>query len=115
VRIHSFFFASALAFTVTFGAFAERSKPEPSGAEMESSFSQFFSKLETNSISEAQFITFEKHSCKWSITVSGHICSFTYSTELPADQLSVLPAHGTLSGTFFLDDEGSLRFETVIG
>ena len=85
VRIYSFFFASALAVTVTFVAFGE------------------------------QLNAFEKHSCKWSTTLSGHICSFTYSTTLPFDQLSVLPPHGTISGNFFFDEEGHLKFETVIG
>lgn len=115
MRIYSFFLASALAVGIAFLASGEQSKPEPSGSEMKSSFSRFLSTLETKPISEAQFTAFEKHSCRWSNTLSGHICSFTYSTKLPADQLSVLPAHGTLSGTFFLDAEGRLKFETVIG
>ena len=115
MRIYSFFLASALAATVTFVASGERGRPEPSGSEMKSTFSQFFSKLETKSIPESRFTAFEKHACKWSNTLSGHICSFTYSTDLHVERLSVLPAHGTLSGTFFLDDEGRLKFETVIG
>ena len=115
MRIYSFFFAPALAATVTFFAFSERGEPEPSWAEMKSSFSQFLSKMEAKSISEAQLNAFEKHSCKWSTALSGHICRFTYSTTLPFDQLSVLPPHGTISGTFFLDEEGHMKFETVIG
>jgi len=115
VRVYSFFFASALAATLTFAASGERLKPEPSESQMESSFSQFFSKLEARPVSEIQFTSFKKQTCRPSIAAPGHICSFTYSTELPAEHLTILPAHGTFSGTFLLDDDGKLRFETVIG
>jgi hypothetical protein len=115
VRVYSFFFASALAATLTFVASGERTKPEPSEPQMELSFRQFFSKLETRPISEMQFTAFKKHSCKPSLTVFGHVCSFSYSTQLSDEQLSILPAHSTFSGTFILDDDGHLRFETVIG
>jgi hypothetical protein len=116
MRFYSFgFVVAALAVAVTFVALQDQSRPEPSVAEMKSSFSRFLSKLEMKSISEAKFRAFEKHSCTWSGQLSGHICRFTYSTDLAADQLSVLPAHGTISGTFFLDHDGRVMFETVIG
>ena len=115
MRTYLVFFASALAVTVTLVASDERCKSEPSGAEMKSSFSQFLSRMEAKTISEAQLDVFEKHSCKWSTTLSGNICGFTYSTTLPFDQLSILPPTGTVSGNFFLDEKGQLKFETVIG
>jgi hypothetical protein len=34
---------------------------------------------------------------------------------MPAKGLSILPAHGTISGMFFTDDDGQLRFEMVTG
>lgn len=115
MRVYSFFLASALAATIALVMSGEPGRPEPSESEMKVSFSQFFSKLETKPISVSEITAFQKHSCKWSPVLSGHICSFTYSTELDADQLSVIHAHGTFSGTFFLDHEGHLKFETVIG
>jgi hypothetical protein len=33
----------------------------------------------------------------------------------PTERFSVLPPDGTLSGMFFSDTEGQLRFEMVIG
>jgi hypothetical protein len=115
VRAYSFFVVSALAAALTFAASGERLKPEPSESQMESSFSQFLSKLEARPVSEIQFAEFKKHSCKPSTAAPGRYCSFTYSTELPAERLSILPAHATISGTFFADDDGQLRFEMVIG
>lgn len=115
MRKYSLFFGSALAVVVTFVAFSERGKPEPTGAEMKLPFSQFFSKMEARHISEAQVMAFEKHSCRWSDTLSGHICKFSYSMASSAGRLSVLPARGTVSGTFFRNAEGILQFETVIG
>ncbi len=115
-RVNSFgFVVAGLAVAVMFVALRDQSRPEPSVAEMKSSFSQFLSKLEMKSISEAKFRAFEKHSCNRSDQLSGHICRFTYSTDLAADQLSFLPTHGTVSGTFFLDHDGHAMFETVIG
>jgi hypothetical protein len=115
VRAYSFFVVSALAAALTFGASSKRLEPEPSESQMESSFNQFFSKLATGAYSEIQFAAFKKHSCKPSTATSGHYCSFTYSTEMPAKGLSILPAHGTISGMFFTDDDGQLRFEMVTG
>jgi hypothetical protein len=117
VRAYSFLVASALvAASLTFAVSGERPKPEPSESQMESSFGEFFSKLETVPVSEIQFAEFKKHSCKPIPTRTGYYhCSFTYSTELPAEQRSILPIHATISGAFFADDEGHLRFEMVIG
>ena len=114
MRAYSFFVVSALAAALTFGASSKRLEPEPSESQMESSFNQFFSKLATGAYSEIQFAAFKKHSCKPS-TVTRHYCSFTYSTEMPVEGLSILPSHGTISGMFFADDDGQLRFEMVIG
>jgi hypothetical protein len=110
-----FFGASALAAGLAFAASGEPSKPEPSEAQMESSFSQFLSKLETRPASEIQFSAFKKHSCRMSPAAPGYTCKFTYSAKSPAAGFSVLPARATLSGTFFSDDDGQLRFEMVIG
>jgi hypothetical protein len=115
VRVYSFFVVSALAATLAFAASGEPLKPEPSESQMASSFSQFFSKLETKAVSEIQFDAFKKHSCKPFAAKPGHYCSFTYSTELPVEQLSIFPTQATISGTFFADDDGQLRFEMVIG
>jgi hypothetical protein len=116
VRAYSFFAVSAVAAVLTFAVSGERPKPEPSESQMESSFGEFLSRLETKPISEIQFAEFRKHSCKAFAARSGYYqCSFTYSTELPAEQLSILPTRATISGTFFADDEGRLRFEMVIG
>jgi hypothetical protein len=112
VRVYSFFVVAASAAALTFAASGGQPKPEPSESEMESAFSQFFSKLETRSI---RLAAFKKHSCKLSTATSVHYCSFTYSTDLPAEQLSILPTLGTISGTFFADDDGRIRFEMVIG
>jgi hypothetical protein len=114
-RVYSFFVVSALAATLTFAASRERFNPEPLESQMESSFGQFFSKLESRPIAEIQFAAFKKHSCKPSTAPPRHYCSFTYSTELPAKQFSILPTHGTISGMFSADDDGQLRFEMVIG
>jgi hypothetical protein len=117
VRAYSFLVASALvAASLTFAVSGERPKPEPSESQMESSFGEFFSKLETRPVSEIQFAEFKKLSCKPIPTRTGYYhCRFTYSTELPAEQLSILPISATISGAFFADDEGHLRFEMVIG
>lgn len=90
-------------------------QPEPSTAEMKTSFSRFLSRLEMKPIPEARFNAFEKQACNWSEVVSGHVCTFSYSTDLTADQLMVFPARGTISGTFFWDREGQVMFETVVG
>jgi hypothetical protein len=116
VRAYSFFVVSALAAALAFGASSKRLEPEPSESQMESSFNQFLSKLATGAYSEIQFTAFKKHSCKPSTATTGHYyCSFTYSTDMPADGSSILPSHGTISGMFFADDDGQLRFEMVIG
>ncbi len=112
MRVYSFFVVAASAAALTFAASGGQPKPEPSESQMESAFSQFFSKLETRSI---RLAAFKKHSCKPSTATSEHYCSFTYSTDLPAEQLSILPTLGTISGTFFADDDGQIKFEMVIG
>ncbi len=113
MRAYSFFVVSALAAAVTFAASGERSKPEPSESQMESSFRQFLSTLEKRP--DIQFVEFKKHSCKASAAAPGHHCQFTYSTDLPANQIAILPPHATISGTFFADGDGQLGFEMAIG
>ena len=115
MRTRSLVLASALAATVALSTFGERSKPEPSEKEMKLSFSRFLTRLETKSSAEIKFTAFEKLSCKWSNALSGHICSFAYSTELPPERFSIFSGRGTLTGTFSLDEGGGLKFETVIG
>ena len=112
MRAYSFFIVAASAAALTFAASGGQPRPEPSESQMESSFTQFFSKLETRPI---RLAAFKKRSCKPSTATPGHYCSFTYSTELPAERLSILPTLGTISGTFFADDDGQIRFEMVIG
>ncbi len=114
-RTRSLVLTSVLAAAVLLSTFGERSKPEPSEPEMKLSFSRFLTRLEANSPSEIKFTAFEKLSCKWSNALSGHICSFKYSTELPSEKLSVLAGRGTLTGTFSVGEDGDLKFETVIG
>ena len=114
MRVYSFFVISALAAALTFGASSKRLGPEPSESQMQSSFNQFFSKLESVPSSKIQFAAFKKHSCK-PFTATRHYCSFTYSAELPVEELSILPSRATFSGMFFVDDDGQLRFEMVIG
>jgi hypothetical protein len=111
VRAYLFFGVSALAAGLTFAALSEPSKPEPSESLMVSSFSQFLSKLETRPVPEIQISAFKKHSCRTSAAAPGYICNFTYSAKMPAARFSVLPARGTVSGTFLFDEDGQLRFE----
>ncbi len=113
MRVHAFFVVSALAAALPFAVRNEPVKPEPSELQMEASFSQFLSDLDANS--EIQLAAFKKHSCKQSSVSSGHFCSFTYSMEKPVAPASVLPAHATLSGRFFANDDGEIRFEMLIG
>ena len=115
MKVYSLFLASALAATIAVFAPGEQQKPEPSESQMKLSFGQFFSELESRPVSEIQFITFKKHSCKPTIATPGHICSFTYSIRMPDEKLSILQAKSTFSGTFFLDSDSHLKFETVIG
>ena len=115
VRAYSLFVVSALAAILALAASGgPPNKPEPSESQMESSFGQFLSKLEKKPISEIQFAAFRKRSCR-PIATTGHYCSFTYSAKLPAGRFSILREHGTISGSFVADDDGQLRFETVIG
>jgi hypothetical protein len=107
--------AAAVAAVTAFGIPREQAKPEPSAAEMKSSFSRFLSRLEMRPISEAHFRDFEKHTCNWSQVVSGHICTFSYSTDLTPDELKIFPARGQISGTFFWDRDDQVMFETVVG
>ena len=115
MRVYLFFLASALAAALAIFAPSEQQKSEPSESQMKLSFGQFFSELESRPVSEIQFITFKKHSCKPTIAVPGHICNFTYIIGWPDEKLSILRAKSTFSGTFFLDGDGHLKFETVIG
>jgi len=114
VRAYSFIVVSALAGMLVFAASGEQPSTEPSESQMERPFGEFFSKVEAKQLSEIQFITFKKRSCRQTGT-PGYYCSFTYSTKAPVESFSVLPAEGTVSGMFFSDREGRLRFEMVIG
>lgn len=114
MRAYSFFVVSALAGTLAFAAYSEQRNAEPSESQMQPSFEEFFSKVEAKPLSEIQFIAFKKRSCQRTGT-PGYYCSFTYSTNAPAERFSVLPAQGTVSGMFFSDQEGRFRFEMVIG
>jgi hypothetical protein len=114
VRTFSFFVVSALVGMLALAASGEQPNTEPSESQMERPFGEFFSKVEAKPYSEIQFIVFKKRSCRQTGT-PGYYCSFTYSTKAPAASFSVLPAEGTLSGMFFSDGEGRLRFEMVIG
>jgi hypothetical protein len=109
-----FVVAAITAAIFTFAASGERLMPEPSEAQMQASFGRFFSSLETKPASEIKLAVFKKNFCKPSAG-SGYYCSFTYATKLTAEQLSVLPTHGTVSGTFFADDDGQFRLEMAIG
>jgi hypothetical protein len=115
VRTYSFFVVPALAVALAYGASSKPSEPEPSESQMATSFGRYFSKLVTGANSEIQFVAFKKHDCKPSATTSQHYCSFTYATAVPAERLSILPARATISGMFFADDDGQLKFEMVIG
>jgi len=113
VRVISLFAASVLAAGLAFAASGERLPPEPSEAQMESSFADFLARQEARP--RVSFTAFQKKSCKPSTAGNGHYCNFTYATALPAEQLSIFSARGTLSGTFSADSAGKLRFEMVIG
>jgi hypothetical protein len=115
MRAYLLFIVSAFAAAIfTFAASGERLRPEPSETQMQASFSRFFSSLETKPVSEIKLAVFKKNFCK-SSAGAGYYCSFTYATKLTAEQLSVLPTHGTVSGTFFADDDGNFRLEMAIG
>jgi hypothetical protein len=114
VKAYSFFIVPALAVALAYGASSKRLEPDPAESQMESSFSRYFSKLSTRTHSTIQFTTFRKNSCV-STTASRHYCNFSYSTRTPAGQLSILPAHGTISGMFSVDDDGQLTFDMAIG
>ena len=116
MRAHSFFVVSALAAACAVGASGAPAKPEPSESQMKLSFRRYFSQLEPGAVSGFQFSFFKKHACKPSATEPGHYyCSFTYSTDVPADRTSILPPRATISGIFAADDDGQLRFEMAIG
>jgi hypothetical protein len=113
MRAHSFFFAaSALAASVTLGGFSEI--PGPSQSQLESSFNQFLREAAGEN-SEIRFGIFTKHSCKLSPAVPGHICSFTFFADKPAERLPILPAQGRITGRFFAGEDGKLKFEMMTG
>ena len=114
MRTYFFFVVSVLSGMLAFAASGEQPRAEPSELQMERPFSEFFAKVETRPLSEIQIIGFKKHSCRETGT-PGYYCSFTYSMKPPTERFSVLPPEGTLSGMFFSDTEGQLRFEMVIG
>ena len=113
MRVYSFFVVAALAATLTFAGSSEGREPEPSEPQMKASFGKFFSQLEARL--GVQFTAFKKAACQPITRAAGYVCSFSYSTRLFPEQLSILLPQGTLSGTFFLDEAGQLKFETVIG
>jgi hypothetical protein len=114
VRTYPFFIVSALSGMLALAAFGGQPNAEPSELQMERPFGEFLAKVEAKPLSEIQIIAFKKHSCRETGT-PGYYCSFTYSTKVPPARFSVLPAEGTLSGMFFSDQDGRLRFEMVIG
>jgi hypothetical protein len=114
MRYWLFVVSAFVAAIFTFAASGERLNREPSELQMQASFSRFFSRLETTPVPEIRLAVFKKNFCKPSAG-SGYYCSFTYSTKSMAEQLSVLPTHGTVSGTFFADDDGQFRLEMAIG
>jgi len=106
--------SSALVAGLAYAASAQQAIPEPSESEMKSSFGQFVSQLESKPAAQIQFVAFEKRTCK-PASIQRYHCSFTYSTNVPADSLSIILPRGSLSGMFFADDDGHLKFEMVIG
>lgn len=114
MRTYLFFVVSVLSGMLAFAASSAQPNAEPSELQMERPFGEFLAKVEAKPLSEIQIIAFKKHSCHETGT-PGYYCSFTYSTKAPPERFSVLPAEGTLSGVFFSDSEGRLRFEMVIG
>ena len=106
--------SSALVAGLAYAASAQQAIPEPSESEMKSSFGQFVSQLESKPAAQIQFVAFEKRSCK-PASIQRYHCSFAYSTNLPPETLSILLPRGSLSGMFFPDADGHLRFEMVIG
>ena len=114
MRLYSFVVISALVAGLAYAASGQQAIPEPSESEMKSSFGQFVSQLEAKPAAQIQFVAFEKRSCK-PASIQRYHCSFTYSTDLPEESLSILLPRGSLSGMFFPDADGHLRFEMVIG
>ena len=114
MRTYLFFVVSVLSGMLAFAASGEQPNAEPSELQMTRPFGEFFAKVEAKPLSEIQFLAFKKHSCHDTGT-PGYYCSFTYSLKAPTERFSVLPTEGTLSGMFFSDKEGRLRFEMVIG
>jgi hypothetical protein len=118
VRTYSFpvalLVASGLAGMLAFATAGEQPNAEPSELQMQRPFGEFFAKVEAKPVSEVQFIAFKKGACQRSGS-PGYYCSFTYATNAPAELFSVLPAQGTISGMFFSDHDGRLKFEMVIG
>ena len=114
MRLHSLVVISALVAGLAYAASGQQAIPEPSESEMKSSFGQFVSQLEAKPAAQIQFVAFEKRSCK-PASIQRYHCSFTYSTDLPAESFSILLPRGSLSGMFFPDADGHLRFEMVIG
>ena len=106
MRTYPLFIVSGLAGMLAFAACGEQPNAEPTELQMARPFSEFYAKVE--------FLAFKKHSCNQTGT-PGYYCSFTYSMKAPIEHFSVLPSEGTLSGMFYSDKDGRLRFEMVIG
>ena len=114
MRTYPLFIVSSLAGMLAFAACGEQPNAEPTELQIARPFSEFYAKVETRPLSEIEFLAFKKHSCHQNGT-PGYYCSFTYSMKAPIEHFSVLPSEGTLSGMFYSDKDGRLRFEMVIG
>ena len=113
MRALSFFTVSAIAAGLVFAVSDEQ--VGPSESQMESSFNRYLAMEVTNANSIIKFATFKKYSCKFSFAGPGKICSFMYSIEAPKGLMSSQPLSGSITGKFFVDDNGLLRFETITG
>lgn len=113
MRAFSFFIVSAIAAAFVFAVSDE--KVGPSESQMESSFNRYLAIEATNANSKIKFAKFKKYSCKPSLAEPGQICSFMYFIEKPKWGASAQPLSGSITGRFFVDGDGLLRFETMTG
>lgn len=113
MRASSFFIVSVVAAALVFAVTDEQ--VGPSESQMESSFNRYLAIEATNANSKIKFAAFKKYSCKPSLAGAGQICKFMYSLEMPKGPSSPQPLSGSITGRFFVDDDGLLRFETMTG
>ena len=113
MRALSFFIVSAIAASLVFAA--SNDQVGPSESQMESSFNRYLATEATNANSTIKFATFKKYSCKPSFDGPSQICRFMYFIEAPKERISAQPLTGTITGRFFVDDGGVLRFEMMTG